>query len=180
MSLDYMLENNSDHYLESEVEKVRFFTEDRGIAPEVFIGSDGKLFPLLASCPISILDRTRPAQSLVRFAFIDEELATTAKFLRFLSLNEALLRSVGNFELAYVSASAVNFSVAKDAFRGCFSIPAPRSHLYLPKLETIAGTLPPYPDPLLREELFVIAGELHRQLKPTPSPAPRWQKSSTP
>lgn len=127
MALDYVLENSSDHYLESEAEKIRFFTEDRGIAPEVFTGSDGKLFPLLASFPISILDRTRPAQSLVRIVFIDEGLATTAKFLRFLSLNKALLRSVGNFELVYVSASAVNFSAAKDAFWGRFSISAPRS-----------------------------------------------------
>lgn len=47
-------------------------------------------------------------------------------------------------------------------------------HLYLPKLETIAGPLPSYPEPLLREDLFLIVGELHRQLKPTPSPTPRW------
>jgi len=127
MALDYVLENNSDHYLESEAEKVRFFTEDRRIATEVFTGSDGKLFPLLAAFPVSIPDRTRPAQSLVRFAFIDEGLATTAKFLRFLSLNEALLRAVGNFELVYVSASAINFSAAKDAFWGRFSSAVPRS-----------------------------------------------------
>lgn len=127
MALDYVLENNSDHFLESEAEKARFFTETRGIAPEVFIGSDGKLFPLLASCPISILDRTRPAQSLVRFAFIDEGLATTAKFLRFLSVTGPLLRTVGNFELVYVSASATKFSAAKDAFWGRFSSAAPRS-----------------------------------------------------
>ncbi len=47
-------------------------------------------------------------------------------------------------------------------------------HLYLPKLEMIAGPLPPYPEPLLREDLYLIVGELHRQLKSTPSPAPRW------
>ncbi len=127
MALDYVLENNSDHYLESEAEKVRFFTEDRRIATEVFTGSDGKLFPLLADFPVSIPDRTRPVHSLVRFVFIDEGLATTAKFLRFLSLTGPLLRAVGQFELVYVSASAVNLLAAKDAFWGRFSSAAPRS-----------------------------------------------------
>jgi hypothetical protein len=47
-------------------------------------------------------------------------------------------------------------------------------HFYQPKPEEIAGQLPPYPDPLLREELELIVGELHHQLKPKPSPTPRW------
>lgn len=47
-------------------------------------------------------------------------------------------------------------------------------HLYAPRLEMIAGTLPPYPDPLLRDELKLIVGEVHHQLKPEPSPAPHW------
>ncbi len=47
-------------------------------------------------------------------------------------------------------------------------------HLYAPRHEQVAGPLPPYPDPLLREELELIVGEVHHQLKPDPSPAPRW------
>jgi hypothetical protein len=47
-------------------------------------------------------------------------------------------------------------------------------HLYAPRHEQIAGPLPPYPDPLMREELELIVGEVHHQLKPDPSPAPRW------
>jgi hypothetical protein len=47
-------------------------------------------------------------------------------------------------------------------------------HLYEPKLDEVAGQLPPYPDPLLREDLFLVAGELHQQLKPLPSPDPSW------
>lgn len=47
-------------------------------------------------------------------------------------------------------------------------------HLYTPRLEQIAGMLPPYPDPLERQELQLIVGEVHHQLKPEPSPAPRW------
>jgi len=47
-------------------------------------------------------------------------------------------------------------------------------HLYQPRPEQVAGSLPSYPDPLLREDLFLIAGEIHQQLKPQPSPTPRW------
>ena len=47
-------------------------------------------------------------------------------------------------------------------------------HFYAPKRMNSPGPLPPYPDPLLRDELELIVGELHHQLKPKPSPAPRW------
>ncbi len=47
-------------------------------------------------------------------------------------------------------------------------------HFYQPGLDQVAGSLPPYPDPLLREELELVVGELHYRLKPKPSPAPRW------
>jgi TraM recognition site of TraD and TraG len=47
-------------------------------------------------------------------------------------------------------------------------------HLYRPAGSQDAGPLPPYPDPALREELFLVAGEIHQQLKPLPSPSPQW------
>ena len=121
IALDHVLENDTDHYLEFDAERVRFFTEDRRIAPETFMDSEGKLHPLLTGFPISLADRTRPAQSSVRFAFIDEGHSTIEKFLRFLSVADPLLRAVGNFELVYVSMSAFNFPAAKYAFWSRFS-----------------------------------------------------------
>ncbi len=47
-------------------------------------------------------------------------------------------------------------------------------HFYAPKNDGISGPLPPYPDPTLRRDLFLVAGELHQQLRPVPSPRPRW------
>ena len=83
MVLDYVLENNSDHYLESEAEKIRFFAEGRGIAPEVFTDCTGKLFhclrrvrsrfstghaPLTRSCALpSSMKGWRPRQSFCDF-----------------------------------------------------------------------------------------------------------------
>jgi hypothetical protein len=47
-------------------------------------------------------------------------------------------------------------------------------HFYAPQLHEIAGQLPSYPDSFTREDLFLVAGETHQQLKPKPSPAPHW------
>lgn len=126
MALDYVLENENDHFLESEAERLSFFAEHRRIALNLFT-DDGKLHPLLATFPISIVDRTRPTQSSVRFSFIDEGQVTIEKFLRFLSVADPLLRGVGNFEIVYVSGSTFNFPAAKKAFWSCCSSAAHRS-----------------------------------------------------
>jgi hypothetical protein len=47
-------------------------------------------------------------------------------------------------------------------------------HLYRRGQELAAGSLPPYPNPHTRTELSLVLGEVHRQLVPMPSPAPRW------
>lgn len=121
MALDYVLENEGDHYLASAEERRHFFTDVRGVPPELFADDDGRLHPLLASFPISLADRTRPAHSLVRFAFIDEGLVTVEKFLRFLSVADPLLRAVGNFEVVYASVADSHFEAAKAALWERFS-----------------------------------------------------------
>ena len=47
-------------------------------------------------------------------------------------------------------------------------------HFYAPDMNTTEGPLPPYPDPGSRRELFLVAGELHHQLRPEASRCPRW------
>ena len=118
MILDYVLENDSDHFLSSERERTRFFTETRRVALDQF---EEQLHPLLAAFPISLADSTRPAQSTIRFAFIDEGFSTTQKFLRFLSVAEPLLRAVRDFEVVYVAGSEFNFRAAKAEFWSRFS-----------------------------------------------------------
>lgn len=121
MTLDYVLENEGDRYLASEEERLHFFADLRGISPELSTGEDGALYPLLASFPVSLADRTRPAHSPVRFAFIDEGLVTIEKFRRFLEVADPLLRAVGNFEVVYVSVADSHFEDAKAAFWNRFA-----------------------------------------------------------
>ena len=122
MALDYVLENDSDHFLSSERERICFFTETRRVAPELF---EEQLHPVLGAFPISVTDRTRPAQSSIRFAFIDEGFSTTEKFLRFLFVAEPLLRAVGDFEVVYVAGSEFNFHAAEAAFWNRFTSSSP-------------------------------------------------------
>jgi hypothetical protein len=127
MTLDYVLENENDHLLGSSEDRIRFFARDRHISPELVTDSDGRLHPLLASYPISLTDRDHPVQSQVRFAFIDEGLLTTERFLRFLSATGPLLRAIGKFEVVYVAVSEANFPVAKAAFWKRFATALPTS-----------------------------------------------------
>lgn len=47
-------------------------------------------------------------------------------------------------------------------------------HVYRREIEAAAGSLPSLPDPMSRRDLSLVLGEVHCQLRPDPSPAPRW------
>jgi hypothetical protein len=49
-------------------------------------------------------------------------------------------------------------------------------HVYRREVEAAAGSLPPLTDPMSRQELSLLLGEVHYQLRPDPSPTPRWLK----
>jgi hypothetical protein len=52
------------------------------------------------------------------------------------------------------------------------------SGLYVATLKyrqrVVPGRLPPYPDPRIRKELFLVVGEVHQPREPIASPNPRW------
>jgi hypothetical protein len=116
MALDYVLENGDEHYLVSEQERLRFFTEVRGIHAENLSGDSS----FSATFPVAIADRTQPATSLVRFVFIDEGLLSMRKFSRFLADIAPLLHELGTFELIYVACADYNFPAAEHEFRRQF------------------------------------------------------------
>lgn len=116
MALDYVLENDDEHYLESDEERLRFFTEARSIRSEIF----PSWLPFSATFPVSIADRAYPATSLVRFAFIDEGLRSTRRFSRFLTDMAPLFDALGTFEVLYTACSTYNFSASEHEFRRRF------------------------------------------------------------
>jgi len=120
ISLDYVLENERDRYLESDDERFRFFSEERRIPQSLYTDATGRIHPLLGSFPIALADGANADDSLVRFLFADEGLLTIEKFRRYLSISDPLLRAVGNFEVVYASASKQNFVAAHQEYRRHF------------------------------------------------------------
>jgi hypothetical protein len=132
MALDYVLENDTEHYLASEEERLHFFTDVRGIHSENV--ADG--LPFFSVFPVGIADRTQPATSLVRFTFVDEGLLSTRRFSRFLTDMAPLLHELGTFELVYVACSDYNFPAAEHQFRRQFQpLISPQQRALLPDFD---------------------------------------------
>ncbi|HEU5400114.1 MAG TPA: hypothetical protein VFU86_02080 [Terriglobales bacterium] len=132
MVLDYVLENDGEHYLVSGEERLRFFTDVRGVRSRSL--EDSFLFS--GNFPISIADRNHPETSLVRFTFIDEGLLSTRRFSRFLTSLSPLLRELGTFELVYVACSTYNFPSATHEFKRRFqTLVSSQQRALLPGLE---------------------------------------------
>jgi hypothetical protein len=121
MTLDYVLQNIQDHYLQTNRDKLDFFTRVRGINPSLITDSNQRVRLFLGTSPISVEDHAHPASSVVRFTFIDEGLLSTAKFSRFLTDLAPLLDAVGRFEVIYAATSDFNFAAAEKLFRRVFS-----------------------------------------------------------
>lgn len=133
MTLDYVLENDDEHYLKSDEERLSFFTEARDIRPETIPGR----LPFFGAFPISVEDRMHPATSLVRFAFMDEGMLSTRRFSRFLTDMVPVLDALGTFELIYTACSTYNFAAAEREFRHRFQSPvASQQRLLLPEPES--------------------------------------------
>jgi hypothetical protein len=139
MALDYVLENDNEHYLVSQEERLRFFTEVRGVRSENL--SDG--IPFSNTFPIAVVDRTQPATALVRFVFVDEGLLSTRRYCRFLTDMGPLLHELGTFELIYVACSSHNFPTAEREFRRQFQpLVSPQQRALLPGLVRTAQSRP--------------------------------------
>ncbi len=140
MRLDYVLENNHEHYLENDEEKLEYFARTRNVDPQIFSTQNESLLPAIQSTLISLVDRAQPATSLVRFIFVDEGLLTITKFQRVLAAMDALLRAVAYFELIYVATSEHNFPEAAALFRKEFVVGSERrQELLNPEWKALPG-----------------------------------------
>jgi hypothetical protein len=123
MLLDYVLENNDDQYLETPSAKLQFLTKDRNIPAAYLASKAGRMLEFLEAFPVALDDPEHPGSSLVRFAFLDEGLLSTAKFVRYLDELTPLLHAVRVFEVIYVATARHNFSEAEAIFQRRFARP---------------------------------------------------------
>jgi hypothetical protein len=129
MCLDFVLEHPGRRFLATEQEKVSYFTRELGIQlselpAKVFRGVEPKqtakrFFP--DKYPIIVPDKETNTGEPVSFSFVDEGLATAARFETYLEEYGRLFAALGRFRLIYVAAVPSVFWVAKNAFDATIS-----------------------------------------------------------
>src|SRR5258708_6331262 len=88
-------------------------------------------------------------------------------YLQYVALKDPLVYSVlaGSYTLFLFTTP---FFVYSAAFSGLYVVSFARSR------KQKASSLPPYPDPSFREDLFLIVGEVHHPTKIAPGSNPQW------
>jgi hypothetical protein len=127
LSLDFVLANLKECYVEEEVAKVEYFTAKRQISKvtlpaKVFHGQNGsethryfvEKFPIFLS--------GTPNEEIVNFTYLEDELRSLQSFGSYLQKYRPLFEALNNkFRLIFVSNSTQSFPSAKRAFLDMFS-----------------------------------------------------------
>lgn len=116
MALDYVLENDTEHFLATEDERRDYFTLSRGLPSDLLGNRMTGALPFLNAFPVSLTDRMNPQHSPVRFGFIDEGQLSTAKFLRFVVSMEPIFCALNHVEIVYIADSEHNFPAVRHIF----------------------------------------------------------------
>lgn len=126
MTLDYVLKNEADGYLDTERKKVWFFQDCRRIHPELFLDSHRRLLTAVRSVTIALADHTRPDSSCVRVIYVDEGvLVPITRFGQTLEAIAPLMKTVGESEVIFASNSRFKFDLAAAEFHRVFALPTP-------------------------------------------------------
>jgi len=126
--LDFVLANQQHHYLETEHDRVAYFSDTLGI-PKTALpvksypgpsGADSALRYFVDKFPL-FLDRTNNSvPPSVNLSYVDAGEPSTAGFTHHLKTYKQLLVNLADFQFLYLSNSAVNFPAAERAF-GAFA-----------------------------------------------------------
>jgi len=124
--LDFVLTNQHYDYLETEQDRVAYFSETLGIPKTVLpvksypgrSGADSALRYFVDKFPL-FLDATGDALvPSVNLSYVDAGEPSTAGFTHHLKAYKQLLANLADFHFLYLSNSAVNFPAAERAFGG--------------------------------------------------------------
>ncbi len=127
LSLDFVLANLEQRYLEEEADKVEYFTAKRQISKEtlpakVFQGQKGsethryfvEKFPMFLSGPAN--------EEIVNFTYLEDELRSLQSFGSYLERYRPLFEALNSkFKLIFASNSTQSFPSAKRVFLDMFS-----------------------------------------------------------
>lgn len=131
VQMDFLLENPSHDFLETESDKINFFCEFLAVSKDalpakVYEGGAGSnptvryfvdKFPLFLAAPIS------GASPVVTFGFVDSGAGSLWSFATHLAAYQGLFRHLKSFRLLYIAPRATEFRRAEDRFRASVKQP---------------------------------------------------------
>jgi hypothetical protein len=125
--LDFVIQNQSYQYLETEPDKVRFFCGTMNIAKQhlparLYLGQKTSRTSVRYFVDKFPMFLGRPAR-VVNFTYIHEGGPAFAEFVRHLETYLPLFRELPEFRLMYVSRSGACFAKAADIFSSLVKIP---------------------------------------------------------
>jgi hypothetical protein len=129
MCLDFVLQHRELPFLESENQKVEYFTRERGAAPEGlpvrwYSVQQSKHFTachFVEKFPIYISQNpTSPASPVVHFVYIDEGAQSLSGFETFLQNYHRLFLALGRFEVIYTASDPRYTDGAEHLFHRCY------------------------------------------------------------
>jgi hypothetical protein len=126
LTLDFVLGNKQERYLEEEADKVEYLTKHENISQDVipshtFVGKNGSQTRrhFIERFPIFVSDGEN---SSLAFTYIEDEIRSLQTFGSFLQRYRPLLRAgQGRFKLIFVSDFPLSFPSAERLFRQVFS-----------------------------------------------------------
>jgi hypothetical protein len=131
LQMEFLLENPSYEFLETESDKVKLFCESLGVPKDVlpakvYEGAPGShptvryfadKFPLFLAVPLS------GASPVVTFGFLDSGPGSPWSFAAYLAAYQGLFRHLKAFRLLYIAPRATEFRRAEDRFRSSVKEP---------------------------------------------------------
>jgi hypothetical protein len=117
LTLDYVLENDTEEYFDTDEKKICFLRDCRGIPESLFLDSGGRLHSALRSVTLSVVDGKYAATCLVRAMYADRStLVPVTLFRRVLEGIGPAMRALGTAEIIFASCSAYKFELAEEEF----------------------------------------------------------------
>jgi hypothetical protein len=131
VQMDFLLENPSYDFLETEDDKISLFCESLAVPKDVlpakvYEGAPGNhptvryfvdKFPLFLAAPLS------GAAPVVTFGFVDSGPGSLWSFVAYLAAYQGLFRHLKSFRLLYIAPRATEFRRAEDRFRSSVKQP---------------------------------------------------------
>jgi hypothetical protein len=129
--LDFVLANLACEYLETEPEKVAFFTETLGVPRNALPaktyegnpGSEPTLRYFVDKFPLWIDRGDSCASPVVNFSYVDSGQASLAGFANHLRVYLPLFRRLEHFSFLYIANSPVHFVRAEERFSSLVHVP---------------------------------------------------------